>query len=86
MTILSTEQRRFVISLWIDGGHTQVEIANLVGLTQGSISKILKRARRYNPNIPIRLGSAKKILSPKPLVFTASQLGPMLEPTDLDLL
>jgi DNA-directed RNA polymerase specialized sigma24 family protein len=82
MKLLNAEQRRFVICLYRDG-QTQTAIAQLVGTTQGNISRFLARARRRDASIPIRRGATNRGAA-ELQVFASSQIGSSKEPFNLD--
>ncbi|MGA2232322.1 MAG: hypothetical protein ABSH22_15600 [Tepidisphaeraceae bacterium] len=84
-TMTTVAQRKFIIDLYHEG-HTQTAIANVVGTTQGNVSKVLSRARKRDPLIPARrrtqpLGEAQRART-----YAASQLGSCVQPMNLDAL
>jgi DNA-binding MarR family transcriptional regulator len=83
--LLTIEQRRFAVELHLGGEHTQAAIAELLGTTQGNISKVLAAARRRDAKIPTRRRTSDS--DSRPLtIFAASQLGSRREPLNMDSL
>jgi len=85
MYVLSADQRRFILDLYLEGRQTQAEIAELTGTTQSNVSKIVARARLRDPAIPMRQRNARPT-SAKEKVFAASQIGSSFLPLNMDFL
>jgi DNA-binding MarR family transcriptional regulator len=84
MNVLSVEQRQFIVRLYRDEQRTQTEIAELLGVTQSNVSKVLAQARRRDPQIPKRRRAARSPIVRRPRIFAASQFGSSRQPLDLD--
>jgi len=80
MRILNQQQRDSITALCRAGCFTQSEMAEMSGTTQSNVSKILKQARRSDPEIPRRRSRKNR------RKFNVSQMGSRREPMDLDLL
>ena len=86
-TLTTVAQRKFIIDLY-RGGHTQTAIADIVGTTQGNVSKVLSKARKRDPLIPARRRTQPRgegRVRPR-RTYSASQLGSCDEPMNLDAL
>jgi len=84
MKVLTDEQRRLVVALYRDGEHSQSSIAEMVGTTQGCVSKLLAAVRRSEPAIPRRRKEKRLRVVCSTMAF--SQIGSARMPLDLDTL
>jgi predicted transcriptional regulator len=83
MNLVSEEMRKFIIDLYREGNRSQKLVAELVGTTQGNVSKVLAKARGENEVIPRRCVTARR-WSDRRRVYAASQVGSLMQPLDLD--
>lgn len=86
MRVLSFEQHQFIAQLYLGGTYTQSRIAEMVGTSQGNVSKVVARIReRSHVVTDRRLKAAHADDDEAPRIFIASQLGSLKEPLNLDL-
>jgi len=61
---MSTVQQIRAYRLAILDGHTQAEVANLMGISQQAVSRLLSRLKRDNPKaFPNKITTPKKNLT-----------------------
>jgi DNA-binding transcriptional regulator LsrR (DeoR family) len=84
MRIKSDDLRKWIVSLYQSGEHTQQMIAEIVVTSQSNVSKILAKARNEGAILPTRnvAGDREK----RTPMFSASQVGPAGSALNLDYL